>query len=192
MNKKGVNIFNKSKITISGLGGVGKGTVAKLLSEKLNFKYLSGGDFFRNMAEELNLSLYDFDQFVKKNPEYDLKLDQMQEKYGQKNENFVLESRLGWHFIPDSFKIRLDCDNEVRYKRILGRDGSTVKEIKTNEKERFNAIVERYKALYKLEDFLNENNFNYIIDSTNLTPEEVVENILKEYFKLINKNTWIK
>jgi len=83
------------KITISGIGGVGKGTISKLLSERLNYKVLSGGDFFREMADEKNMTVYEFDQFVKENLEYDEKLDEMQKKYGEENDNFVLESRLG-------------------------------------------------------------------------------------------------
>jgi len=66
------------KITISGIGGVGKGTVSKLLAEKMNYKVLSGGNFFRDMAKDLGMSLYEFDQFVKKNPDYDYKLDEKQ------------------------------------------------------------------------------------------------------------------
>ncbi|MCD5396946.1 MAG: AAA family ATPase [Candidatus Pacebacteria bacterium] len=83
------------KITISGIGGVGKGTTAKILAEHLGYKTKSGGDFFRKMAKDLNMTLYKFDQFVKDNPEYDYKLDEMQKKFGKKNNNFVLESRLG-------------------------------------------------------------------------------------------------
>jgi cytidylate kinase len=83
------------KITISGIGGVGKGTISKLLAEKLGYAVLSGGDFFRKMAEEKDMTVYEFDQFVKENPEYDRKLDDMQKKYGEENDNFVLESRLG-------------------------------------------------------------------------------------------------
>jgi cytidylate kinase len=83
------------KITISGIGGVGKGTISKLLAEKLNYKVLSGGDFFRSMAAEKHLTVYEMDQFVRENPEYDVKLDNMQKDFGKNNDNFILESRLG-------------------------------------------------------------------------------------------------
>jgi cytidylate kinase len=82
-------------ITISGIGGVGKGTTAKLLGEKLKYKVFSGGDFFRKKAEELGKNLYEFEKFVQENSEYDKELDLMQEKFGEENNNFILESRLG-------------------------------------------------------------------------------------------------
>ena len=83
------------KITISGMGGVGKGTTASILADELGYEFLSGGDFFRKMAKDLKMTIYEFDEFVKQNPEYDLKLDHLQKEYGAQNNNFILESRLG-------------------------------------------------------------------------------------------------
>jgi cytidylate kinase len=83
------------KITISGIGGVGKGTTTKLLGEKLDYKVFSGGDLFRQKAKELKLSLYDFEKVVESNPKYDKELDLMQKEFGKNNDNFILESRIG-------------------------------------------------------------------------------------------------
>ena len=167
------------KITISGIGGVGKGTTSKLLAEKIGYKVLSGGDFFRKMADDMDMTVYEFDQYVKENPEYDIKLDEMQKKYGEENDNFVLESRLGWYFVPDSFKVKLICDEEIRLKRVVERDGGDIFEAKHDEKMRLESIHGRYKKLYDIDDFEDDSHYNLIIDTTNLSPEEVVEKILE-------------
>ena len=44
-------------ITISGIAGSGKSTVAKLLAKKLNCKHYSVGDFMRQIAKEKNIPL---------------------------------------------------------------------------------------------------------------------------------------
>jgi len=168
------------KITISGIGGVGKGTISKLLAQKLNYEVKSGGDFFREMAKNKGMNLYDFEEYVKKYPEFDYKLDEMQKDFGEKNDNFVLESRIGWYFVPDSFKIKLTCEENERLRRIQERDGGEIEEIAQKEKQRLEAINERYKNLYQIENFLDDKNFDLIIDTTNLSPEEIVQKILKK------------
>ncbi len=69
------------------------------------------------------MSLYEFENTVAKHDvNFDKKLDTKTEKYGEENDDFIFESRLAWHFIPDSLKIYLDCDVEERYKRIHQRE----------------------------------------------------------------------
>ena len=55
-------------------------------------------------------------------PKYDRAIEDEIKMYG-KNNNFVLESRLGWYSIPDSFKIKITCDFDKRVKRVAERDG---------------------------------------------------------------------
>ncbi len=168
------------KITISGKGGVGKGTTTNLLAQKLDYKVLSGGDFFRQMAKDKNMTIYEFDQLVRKNPEYDYKLDDLQKEYGKENDNFVLESRLGWYFVPDSFKIKLTCKEDERIKRVAQRDGLNINETEKKEEERLDAINERYKKLYNIEKWDSDDKFDLIVDTTNNPPEKVVEIILEK------------
>lgn len=172
-------VDEKLKITISGIGGVGKGTTAKILGKKLNLKTLSGGDFFRKKAEELDKTLYEFDEFVKDNPEYDREIDFMQKSFGEEYSGFILESRLGWFFVPDSVKIKLICEEGERLKRVNEREGGDFEEIKKNEERRLKSINERYRKLYDIDNFQDKNNFNLIVDTTKNNPEEVVGIILK-------------
>ncbi len=166
------------KITITGIGGVGKGTITDILSKELKLQNFSGGNFFRQRARELGLTLYEFDQLVRKESKYDLELDKMQEKFGKENDDFILESRLGWYFIPDSFKIRLDCEEEERLRRLIERDGLDREELRKKEQERLDAVNERYKKLYGIENWRDDKHFDLIVDTSKLTPEEVAYTIL--------------
>ena len=42
----------KTKITLSGFAGTGKSTVGKMIQEKLNFEFISIGNYTRNYAKE--------------------------------------------------------------------------------------------------------------------------------------------
>jgi cytidylate kinase len=51
---------------------------------------------------------------------------------------------------------------------------------KNNEIERLRSIEERYKKLYNIDNFQDENNFDLVVDTTNLKPEEIVDIILSK------------
>ena len=53
-------------ITISGKPGSGKSTIAKILAEKLKLKHYSAGDFRREKAKKLCLSLEEFNKLGEK------------------------------------------------------------------------------------------------------------------------------
>ena len=55
-------------VTIGGLPGSGKTTVAKILAEKLRLEYVNAGDIFRNLAAKKGLTLEEFGIFAENNP----------------------------------------------------------------------------------------------------------------------------
>jgi cytidylate kinase len=108
-------------ITLGGKAGSGKGTIAKLLTEKLDYEIVSIGDMKRKLAEEMGLNIQDFNLLGDK-PENQQEFDLKYEEY-QKNlhldDNIILDSRLGFYAQPKAFKVLLDVDEEVASKRIL-------------------------------------------------------------------------
>ena len=171
------------KITIAGLGGTGTSTVAKLLAKELGYEVMSGGDIFRQMAKEKGMTIYEFDEYVKANPHFDKILDKKQEEYGKTHDNFVLESRIGWFFIPDAFKIKLECELNERIRRVQEREGGDEEILKEKTLAREATYTPRYKALYGIDDWQADKHFDMIIDATVDTPDIIVANIIKRLHK---------
>lgn len=168
------------KITISGLAGVGKGTTAQLLAERLGWEAMSGGDAFRAMAKEEGMTLGEFEEATKHDKRFDKKLDDWIAEYGRENEDFVFESRLAWYFIPDSFKVKLVCEDSERFRRIGDREEKSVGRVEEETRSREEAISERYEKYYGISDWSADENFDFLVDTTDNPPDEVVRMILDE------------
>lgn len=173
------------KITIFWLAWSGTSTIWKLLSKKLDYKFMSSWNIFRSWAEESWYSLYEYENKIIKNDNLiDIKLDKEVESYWKNNDNFVFESRLAWNFIPDSFKIYLKCEEIERYRRIYKREWWNFEEIVEKNKIRESELVDRYLKIYSNLEFPPaDNKFNLVIDSTNLLPHQVLEQILDKLWK---------
>lgn len=171
-----------AKITIFGLAGTGKTSVGKILAQNHNYQFLSTGYIFREMAKENKMTLGEFEDLCKRENKFDLELDRRIKKFGKEHDNFVIESRLAWHFIPDSVKIKLDCDFNTRLQRVADRDGISLDSAKEHTVFREDAIFERYKNFYGIDDF-SDKNFDFTVDTTNIPIPEVVQKI-EEFLKI--------
>jgi CMP/dCMP kinase len=170
------------KITISGAIGSGKSTVAKLLAKKLGYKYFSIGTLMREMAIDRGISLSELTELALKDPKIDHELDRKQ-KLLAREDNFVMDSRLGFHFIPQSTKIFLEASIEEAANRIVNEKRSDEKYKDLREaisliKRRMKSESIRYKKYYNIQ-FTDKKNFDLIIDTTTLVPEKAVNEIIK-------------
>jgi len=176
-------------ITISGKPGSGKNSVAKELAKRLHLKHYSLGDFMSEMALNKNMTLLELSKRAETNSNIDKELDQRQINLGKKEDNFVIDSRLGFHFIPHSIKIFLDVNLESGAQRIFNDKREDEKENKTlqatlkNIKRRIRSERERYKKYYNI-DHYDKKQYDIIIDTTNLTVEQVTDIILEKIRKL--------
>ena len=174
------------KITISGTLGSGKSTVAKLIAEKFNLKQFQSGGFMRQMALERNMTLNELQVIAERDRSIDDEIDARQIKLGQEHDDFILEARLGYHFVPDSFKIYLKTSIDVAASRILlSMKTSNSERIQEGLVEDKDAIIkslerrrlsekQRYLDLYNL-DYEDETNYDLVIDTSNITANEVFE-----------------
>src|SRR3990167_1252605 len=103
-----------AKITIFGLAGTGTTSAGKMLAEKLGYQFVSSGNMFRDMANENGMTLNEFEEATNKDSKYDDALDQKIKEFGEKNDNFIIESPLAWHFTQGWKKVKLTCDFEGR------------------------------------------------------------------------------
>ncbi len=174
-----------TKITIGGLSGTGKGTVARMLAEKLGFQLNSAGNFFRELAKEKGYnSVLEFQKVIhaERNDDFsvDIETDERTKKFGLENTNFVIEGRLCAHMIPDAFKILLICSDEERFRRVAQRQKVNVEEAKKETLERERLYTDFYKRFYQIENYLDESHYDLVINTTFTPPEEIVQNIINK------------
>lgn len=171
-------------ITISGDIGSGKSTTGKLLAKQLGYRYLSTGSIQRELAAKRNLTTLELNILSEKDPSIDREIDGYTMALNNAEENYVVDSRLAWHFIPKSYKVYLRCQEEIAAKRIFNdRDRvsdeseENAKDLLTKIKHRRKSEVRRFKKKYEvdLEDFTN---YDLILDSSFFSPTEIVELII--------------
>ena len=173
-------------ITIAGDLGSGKSTVANHLINNINYRIESAGLIFRRLAEEHGMTAKEFNQFIESNPKYDNMVDDTIKEMGEKEENIIFDSRLAWFFVPKSFKIYMYVDVDVATERIFndkGRISESYSDIITAKKEiieRRQSEVLRYKTFYNA-DINNYKNYDFIIDTSHATKEEVNDLVLSSF-----------
>lgn len=189
--------MKKEIITIAGAPGSGKSSTADLVAKELNFKRFSSGDFMRKIALEKGLSLNELSIRAEINEEIDKIIDSEVKKVGENNK-IVVDSRLAFHFIPNSFKVFLDLPLEISKERIF--DNLKINKLRQesegslNKEEVYKKIVsrleserKRYKELYNI-NHTDKRNFDLVIDTNKNNLNQVVEIILREYKKWKEKN----
>ena len=139
-------------ITVSGPPGCGATTLCSRLAEAIGCPYVSGGDIFRELAENGKLSLNQQTAEAEKSADIDRLLDKrlrsIAEKWAATNKPFILESRLaGWLAGERAdLRIYLDAPEEVRKERIGERE-ETAAEMSVREVNE----TGRYRSYYDLD-----------------------------------------
>jgi len=170
-------------VVIGGRAGSGKSTIAKLVAKQLSLKHYSMGDLQREIAKEKGISLVELGKLEEKDAAIDKELDNKQKELGEKEDNFVIDGRLSAFFIPKAIKIFLDGDEKTRAERILKdtRETEESKDIKETIKsinQREDSENKRYKEYYDI-DCYDKTKYDTVIDTTNLTIEQVTEKVLE-------------
>jgi len=173
-------------VTISGTPGSGKNTIADLVAKELGLKRHSVGGFRRQMAKDMGITLEELNKLGEKQDFTDKKADDWQVEIGKKEDNFIIDGRLSYHFIPNSMKIFLDVKPEVGAKRIMSdkrpeEQMATEKQAVKMWNKRLNSDAVRYKKYYNLNPN-DKKQYDFVLDTSDLTIQEVVDKV-KEFIK---------
>ncbi len=165
-------------ITVSGPPGCGATTVCEGLSTALDCGYVSGGDIFRQLADDRGLSLSQLIAKTDETDEIDRALDQrlrtIAEKWGASNKPFVLESRLAGWLAGNRADLRvwLDAPDEVRVDRTRDRA-----EMEAEMRVREVSEAGRYRSYYGID--INDRSFyDLAINTARWSPEATLQMIL--------------
>ncbi len=175
-------------ITLAGTPGAGKSTVKRLLAKRLGLKSYSVGDLRGQMASARGMTIDEYNLLGLTDPSTDREADDYQKNLGETEENFIIDGLMSWYFIPHGFKVFLDIHPDVAASRIFhartketGRDDepryTSIEDTKRIIRDRMASNSARYAKWYGA-DPLDRSQYDLIIDTTNISPEQVVEQIL--------------
>jgi cytidylate kinase len=172
-------------ITISGPAGSGKSTVATGLSETLGYEHVSGGDIFRELADERGLTPLELNRRAEDDESIDRDLDRRQRELAATRDDLVLESRLAGWMAGDhaDFRVWLDAPLDVRVARIADREGKTVSTAREETVERAASEAHRYKEYYGI-DIDTLDIYDLSLNTARFSPEAalgLVETAIEAY-----------
>jgi len=176
-------------VAISGLPGSGKSTLAKNLAKALGLKHYSAGGLLRQIAKERGLGLIQLHEAMEHDKAIDEELDRRTAKLAEKEDDFVIDGRVAWHFIPQSVKIFVKVDLKVAAERVFAdtqagkeergseSENISVEHTVENMKQRIEMNKVRYKKLYGI-DYLDEKNYDLVLDTSKCPADETLEKAL--------------
>jgi predicted cytidylate kinase len=172
-------------ITISGLPGSGKTTVARLVAKELGLEHVYAGDIFRRQAAQAGVSLEEYARRAERDHSIDRALDDQMRTRAAAG-NAVLEGRLAAFMAEEvgvpALRVYLDASEDVRATRIVGREGgeaaTRLREIQAREA----SDARRYREIYGF-DYHDRARYDLVLDTNGHTPEELASRIVERVRK---------
>lgn len=160
-------------VAVSGQVASGKTTIARMLAEKLGYRFVSSGELFRSIAVERGVDLVKLHEIAERDYSIDRAVDQRSIEEARKG-NVVIEGHLAAWIVKDyaDVKIYLKAGLEARARRLAAREGKGVDESLREIKIREESNRRRYMAIYSI-DINDLSIFDLVIDTTHIGIDEV-------------------
>jgi cytidylate kinase len=192
----------KHIITISGKPGSGKSSTADKVAELLGYTRYSSGDMVRNILAREGITLAEYNEKADGDHNLDNKVDEYLRGFRNKKD-IVIDSRLGFYWLPESFKVYLDLDIQVATVRIFkdavnnnmrtksGETASSLDAVTKQVKHRMESERRRFKEMYNVDPY-NTEHFDLVIDTSRHTPQTVALAVYDTYRRWLKTDTWKK
>ena len=190
----------KHIITISGKPGSGKSSTADRAAELLGYTRHSSGDMVRRVLAREGMSLEEYNDRAGDDHDLDDKVDEELRSL-RNHKDVVVDSRLGFYWIPESFKVYLDLDLEIATARIFkdavsnkrrsaaGEGTSSLPDVARQVRERMEAEQSRFRSLYGIDPY-NTTHFDLVIDTSRHDPQTVAITVFDIYREWLDSDTW--
>ena len=186
-------------ITLSGKPGSGKSSTADKVAEILGYTRHSSGEMVRSLLKKNHLTLEEYNERAESEHNLDSQVDEELRRLRDQSD-IVIDSRLGFYWIPESFKVYLDLDLEIATARIFkdiksnssrsGEGGDhSLSSVAESVHERMINEQARFKSLYGVDPYSLER-FDLIIDTSRHTPQSVALAVHDSYKDWLNSDTW--
>lgn len=181
-------------ITIAGTLGGGKTSTAKRVASELEYTHFSSGDLFRAVAAERGITVEEVNRQAELEKTIDHDVDERLREMALE-EKLVIDSRLAFHWMPDSFKVYLTLDPKVAASRIyqhileegrIGEGAESLERVFESVQKRQASEQKRYAELYGV-DVLELSPFNLVIDTEQKDLEAVSREVLEAYRSWISE-----
>jgi cytidylate kinase len=172
------------RVTLSGTLGSGKSTVGKELARRLNIPYISTGHMFRELGQISSLDALQTNLEAETNRALDDAVDNKVRDLNKTLPDFVIDSRMAWHFVDHALKVFLSVSPEVAARRVMQDNTRATERYPSFEaaleglRARRESELKRYKRLYGV-DIEDPSNYDMWIVTDNTTVPEVADRILR-------------
>ena len=187
-------------ITLSGKPGSGKSSTSDKVAELLEYTRYSSGGFVRDLIKKQKITLSEYNKRAREDHTMDHIIDEELRKL-REDKDIVIDSRLGFYWIPESFKVYLDLNLEVATARIYrgldldagrmesGETADSMRDVIRNVEARMKNEQSRFKTLYGIDPY-NSQNFDLIIDTAQHSPQTVALTVFDNYKKWLHSEVW--
>ena len=188
-------VTKKHIITIAGMLGAGKSTTARKIAEELGYQHFSSGDLMRAIGREHgydDIRQLNFEN--EKDSKFDFLVDERLRQIGKNEDQIIIDSRMAWHWMPQSFRVFLDISLDDAVPRIMASISperratehipDDAEEYKKMLKERIDSEDRRYKTLYNV-DIYDLSQYDYVLNTKDKPFDTVVKEVLAAY------RTWL-
>lgn len=130
------------------------------------------------------MSILELSRSAEQRDAIDREIDARTARMAEQSADFVMDARLGWHFVPKSVKVFLEVRPAVAAQRIYdARRGSEHENISLDQTRaaidsRTESERKRYLSYYDL-DYTDHSHYDLVVDTSDKSIDEVVDTILE-------------
>jgi cytidylate kinase len=175
----------KRIIALSGDIGGGKSSVATALQHLTGYEIIGTGAIQRAIAKQRGITTLELNQISQTDRSVDDEIDNYVINLGKTRDELIIDSRLAWHFIPDSFKVFLKVDPIIGAERVFNASRSeehnpSLDITLENNAKRQAMEDERFYKLYNIR-FREQSNYDLVVDTSIDAPEQIAQHIQQQF-----------